>query len=70
MARIAISKDVIDKVHFLDFDNKVIIYNDEGNSVACLYVLPDGNLHEDSWVTVTSSVKNGLKGTNTEDGGE
>ncbi len=29
---------------------KHIIYNKEGLIIACLYILPDGNLHADSWL--------------------
>lgn len=30
-----------------------VIKNEEGLIVACLYILPDGNLHDDSWLCPT-----------------
>ena len=30
---------------------KKLIYNDKKLIVACLYILPNGNLHDDSWIS-------------------
>ncbi len=41
----------------------IIVEDNKGTVIARIFILPNGDIHEDSWVTVTSSVKNGLKGT-------
>jgi len=49
-SRIEISKSISADVVHVDVDNKIVIKNDAGGYVACLYVMPDGNLHQDSWI--------------------
>ncbi len=50
MAKIEIGKEASLDVINKPLDNTIRIFNDMDQLVACLYVLPDGNLHQDSWI--------------------
>ncbi len=50
MAKIVIGKKLKDSIVHATFGNKIVLKNDDGKIVSVLYVLPDGNLDQDSWI--------------------